>query len=82
MILEQDRRAVSHVVEGYRQGFLALDPAALASLWDANHTALVYVAQEKEAPIVGWPAIKDYFDQLPKHLDAIDEMHIDDLAVT
>jgi len=48
-----DEEAIAHLIETYREGFLALDPARLCSIWDNQHDPLIYVAQEKHEPIYG-----------------------------
>jgi ketosteroid isomerase-like protein len=83
----ETRNAVAAVLETHRQGFLRLDPEQLASIWDREHEPLVYVAQEKEEPIHGWPAIQRYLAALPEHLDQVlakdlDEVQIDVLGDT
>lgn len=76
-----DTLAVTNVVERYRQGFLSLDAPALATLWDLDHTPLIYVAQEASQPISGAEAIRNYYSGLGTHLDGIDAMAIDDVVI-
>lgn len=75
------RRAVTDLVETYRQGFLQLDPGRLGSIWDRGHVPLIYVAMERPEPIRGWPAIEKYFDALPQHLEQMVEKKIDAIEV-
>jgi ketosteroid isomerase-like protein len=63
--------AILALIELYRQGFLGLDSQRLASIWDHEHDPLIYVAQEREEPILGWAAIQGYFAALPEHLDEV-----------
>jgi ketosteroid isomerase-like protein len=77
----EDRRAVAAVIEIHRQGFLRLDPAQLASVWDQQHEPLVYVAQEKEEPIHGWAAIQRYLAALPEHLEEVLAKDLDDVRI-
>src|SRR5205085_9240244 len=53
------------------QGFLHLSPQRIASIWDADHSPLIYVAQEMREPTFGWDAIRRYFAALPHHLDEV-----------
>jgi len=76
-----DEEAIAHLIETYREGFLALDPARLCSIWDNQHDPLIYVAQEKHEPIYGWPAIERYLAQLPEHLESISVMELDSLSI-
>jgi len=75
------QRAVADLIETYRQGFLQLDPARLASIWDRQHLPLIYVAMERPEPIQGWSAIEKYFDALPQHLEQMVEKTIDPIKV-
>lgn len=73
--------AVAAVIETYRQGFLHLDPDLMASIWDAQHEPLIYVAQEKKEPIYGWPAIRSYFAALPDHLEQVLAKELTDVQI-
>lgn len=75
------QRAVADLVETYRQGFLQLDPRRLGSIWDHEHTPLIYVAMERPEPIQGWSAIETYFEALPQHLERMVEKRIDPIKV-
>jgi ketosteroid isomerase-like protein len=77
----ESARAVAALIETYRKGFLQLDPAMLASIWDSAHDPLVYVAMERPEPIYGWPGIKRYFEALPDHLEQMSAMIVDDLRI-
>ena len=66
-----DESAIADQIETYRQGFLALSPERIASIWDAHHTPLIYVAQEMKEPAYGWDAIRRYFAALPDHLEKV-----------
>lgn len=84
---KESRHAIAAVLETHRLGFLHLDPEQLASIWDRQHEPLIYVAQEKEEPILGWSAIERYLAALPEHLDevlakALDDVQIDVLGDT
>ena len=68
---DEARNEIAAVLETHRLGFLRLDPEQLSSIWDREHEPLVYVAQEKEEPIHGWPAIQRYLAALPEHLDEV-----------
>jgi hypothetical protein len=74
-------RAVAALIETYRQGFLRLDQAQIASIWDARHEPLVYVAQEKKEPTYGWPAIQRYIAALPEHLEKVLAKQITDVQI-
>lgn len=75
------QRAVSALIETYRQGFLQLDPRRLGSIWDREHIPLIYVAMERPEPIQGWSAIEHYFEALPQHLEQLVEKKIDPIKV-
>jgi ketosteroid isomerase-like protein len=75
------QRAVADLIETYRQGFLHLDPKRLGSIWDRGHKPLIYVPMERSEPIHGWPAIENYFEALPQHLEQMLEKTIDPLEV-
>lgn len=75
------QRAVTDLIETYRQGFLHLDPQRLGSIWDREHVPLIYVAMERPEPIEGWPAIEDYFAALPQHLEQMVEKNIGPIKV-
>lgn len=75
------RRAVTDLIETYRQGFLQLDPGRLGSIWDHEHTPLIYVAMERPEPIQGWSAIEKYFDALPQHLEQMVSKEIGPIKV-
>jgi ketosteroid isomerase-like protein len=75
------RRAIAAVIETHRLAFLHLDTEKLASIWDRNHEPLVYVAQEKDEPIVGWADIQRYLAALPEHLDEVLAKDLDDVKV-
>jgi hypothetical protein len=47
---KEAERAISALIETYRQGFLHLDPEQIASIWDMQHEPLIYVAQEMKEP--------------------------------
>jgi hypothetical protein len=82
MVNEADaRQAIAVVIETYRLGFLNLDPRQLASIWDRPHEPLVYVAQEREAPIYGWTAIDQYLAALPEHLVSVLAKELDDVKI-
>lgn len=74
-------KAVADLIESYRQGFLQLDPTRLGSIWDREHVPLIYVAMERQEPIQGWPAIENYFEALPQHLEQMLEKKIDLIEV-
>jgi ketosteroid isomerase-like protein len=74
-------RAVATLIETYRQGFLRLDPAQIASVWDCTHEPLIYVAQEKKDPIYGWTAIQLYIAALPEHLEKVLAKQITDVQI-
>ena len=78
---DESKQAVLAVIESYRLAFLQLDPEQLASVWDREHEPLVYVAQEKEEPIRGWPAIERYLAALPEHLDEVLAKELDDVQI-
>jgi ketosteroid isomerase-like protein len=75
------QRAVADLIEDYRQGFLQLDAKRLGSIWDREHIPLIYVAMERSEPIYGWPAIENYFEALPQHLEQMLEKTIDPIKV-
>lgn len=75
------QRAVADLIENYRQGFLQVDPGRLESLWDRGHSPLIYVAMERPEPIRGWPAIENYFEALPQHLEQVVEKKIDPIKI-
>jgi ketosteroid isomerase-like protein len=77
----ESRHAVAAVLETHRLGFLRLDPEQLASIWDRQHEPLIYIAQEKEEPILGWSAIQRYFAALPEHLDEVLAKDLDDVQI-
>jgi hypothetical protein len=64
-------REIATLIETYRQGFLRLDPAQIASIWDPRHELLIYVAQEKKEPTYGWTARQLYIAALPEHLEKV-----------
>lgn len=74
-------RAVATLIETYRQGFLRLDPAQIASIWDPSHEPLIYVAQEKKEPTYGWTAIQLYIAALPEHLEKVLAKEITDVQI-
>jgi hypothetical protein len=74
-------RAIATLIETYRQGFLRLDPAQIASIWDARHEPLIYVAQEKKEPTYGWTAIQLYIAALPEHLEKVVAKEITDVQI-
>ncbi len=37
------------------------DPARLEALWDTDYPDLVYIAEERRDPIIGWEAIRAYY---------------------
>ena len=78
---DESRRAIAAVIEIHRLGFLRLDPEQLASVWDRQHEPLVYVAQEKDAPIHGWAAIQRYLAALPEHLDRVLSKELEDVKI-
>jgi ketosteroid isomerase-like protein len=78
---QEIRHAVAAVLETHRLGFLHLDSEQLASIWDRQHEPLVYVAQEKEEPIHGWPTIQRYLAALPEHLDQVLAKDLDDVQI-
>jgi len=73
--------AVADLIETYRQGFLQLDPQRLGSIWDHGHDPLIYVAMERPEPMHGWPAIEQYFEALPDHLEKMVAKKIDDIRI-
>jgi ketosteroid isomerase-like protein len=75
------QRAIAALIETYRQGFLRLDPARIASIWDPRHEPLIYVAQEKKEPIYGWPAIERYIAALPEHLEKVLAKELKELQI-
>jgi ketosteroid isomerase-like protein len=75
------QRTVEDLIETYRQGFLQLDPKRLGSIWDHEHTPLIYIAMERPKPIEGWSAIENYFAELPQHLAQMVEKKIDPIKV-
>lgn len=77
----ESRHAVAAVLETYRLGFLHLDPERLASIWDQQHEPLIYVAQEKEEPMLGWSAIQRYLAALPEHLDEVLAKDLGDVQI-
>lgn len=72
---------ISTLIETYRIGFLHFDTDQLASIWDSQHTPLIYIAQEKEEPIQGWKDIRQYYAALPEHLDAIVQKHLEGIQI-
>jgi ketosteroid isomerase-like protein len=79
--VKTEKAQIERLIETWRRGFLAVDPAALASLWDADHRPLLYVAMERAEPIREWAGIECYFAELPMHLAAMERMQIDNLVV-
>jgi hypothetical protein len=77
----EDQHAVATVLETYRLGFLRLDLEQLASIWDREHEPLIYVAQEKDEPLHGWPAIQAYLAALPEHLDEVLAKDLDSVQI-
>ena len=41
--------AISDLFETYREGFLALDPVRLGSIWDKQHDPIISIAREKRS---------------------------------
>lgn len=76
-----DERAIEIQLETYRQGFLSLNPERIASIWDPQHTPLIYVAQEKKEPIYGWDAIHRYLAALPDHLETVLSKSLGDVRI-
>jgi ketosteroid isomerase-like protein len=75
------QKAVTDLIETYRRGFLQLDPERLGSIWDHEHTPLIYVAMERPEPLQGWSAIEHYFEALPQHLEQMVEKTIGPIEV-
>lgn len=75
------QRAIADLIETYRQGFLQLDPKHLVSIWDRDHTPLIYVAMERPEPLQGWSAIEKYLEALPQHLEEMIEKKIDPVQI-
>lgn len=76
-----DERAIAIQIETYRQGFLHLSPERIASIWDSQHTPLIYVAQEMAEPTYGWDAIRRYFAALPDHLEKVLSKVLSDVRI-
>lgn len=76
-----DERAIAAAIETYRQGFLKLSPEQIASIWDSQHTPLIYVAQEMREPTYGWDAIRRYFAALPDHLEKVLSKVLSDVRI-
>jgi ketosteroid isomerase-like protein len=76
-----DERAIAAQIETYREGFLHLSPERIASIWDAHHSPLIYVAQEMKEPTYGWDAIQRYFAALPDHLEKVLSKVLSDLRI-
>ena len=74
-------RAVAGLIETYRQGFLQLDPDRIASIWAPQHEPLIYVAQERNEPTYGWPAIQRYVAALPEHLEKVLTKEVKNLQI-
>lgn len=78
---QEAERAVTALIETYRQGFLHLDPERIASIWDTEHEPLIYVAQEMKEPTYGWPAIRRYMAALPEHLEKVTSKEVKDVRI-
>jgi ketosteroid isomerase-like protein len=76
-----DERTIANHIETYRQGFLHLSPEQIASIWDAHHVPLIYVAQEMKEPTYGWDAIRRYFAALPDHLEKVLSKELSDIRI-
>jgi ketosteroid isomerase-like protein len=76
-----DERAIALQIETYRQAFLHLCPERIASIWDSEHSPLIYVAQEMKEPTYGWDAIRCYFAALPDHLEKVLSKVLSDLQI-
>lgn len=62
---DADIRAIEDVLDRFRLGFTRVDIDALTGMWDATAADLVYIAQEKTEPILGWCGIEAYYRALP-----------------
>lgn len=76
-----DAQAIAAQIETYRQGVLHLEPERIASIWDAGHTPLIYVAQEMREPAYGWDAIRRYIAALPEHLEKVLSKTLSDVQI-
>ncbi len=82
-VMTDAESSVQRLVEEYRAGFAAVDPARLIGIWDRDHEGLIYVAQERAEPMYGWPAIEAYYTALPTVIpvDEVTEMRVDDVRI-
>lgn len=50
-----------HLLAEFCQAWRTHDQSRLIALWDDGHPDLIYIAEERRHPIIGWEAICNYY---------------------
>lgn len=53
----------NHLLAEFCQAWRAHDQARLIALWDDSYPDLIYIAEERRHPIIGWEAICNYYSE-------------------
>ena len=81
---EQQKQEVKAIIEQWLDALNALDVDRAKSLWDQSYSQLLYIAEENNDAVVGWPGINDYYnglaDSVETHDATIDNLTVDVLG--
>jgi len=67
---EKQKQEINAMVEKWRAATSAIDVRTLKGLWDQKDPSLVYIAEENDKALMGWPAISNYYDSFSSMANA------------
>ena len=79
--MDQDRHAISRLIEQYRDGLATLDVEQLQGIWDRTHEPLIYIALERADVIRSWGGIAAYYERLAESLAQVDVIDLGDVTI-
>ena len=77
---ELEKQAVEAVIQEWLSALNANDGQRVKALWDQSYPQIIYIAEENNDAIFGWPGVDSYYDALVKEVGRAD-WKIDNLRV-
>ena len=64
MTLQHEKNLVEEVIQEWLLALNANDGGKLKALWDQSYDQIIYIAEENDQAIFGWPDVNNYYDNL------------------
>ena len=70
--IEKQKQEVISVIGQWLAALNAMDVEKVKALWDQQYPQLLYIAEENNDAVEGWPGINDYYNGLSSSVESHD----------